>query len=118
METENPVKKEHFTHDGYYFSIDEGEGIIARGCLFLLTDSPGAPLHGSIQGVWVHPGHRRQGLATKILEALLKEADERGCTHVTGTVRVGRREALALYKSLGVERYGHAIKITFEGNPD
>lgn len=53
---------------------------------------------GRIRRVYVHPEHRRRGLARKLVEAILKEGRQ---NYAFFTLRSATPEASALYVSLG-----------------
>jgi ribosomal protein S18 acetylase RimI-like enzyme len=63
----------------------------------------------------IHPGHQGQGIGTRIISALLQEAERKGQHLVLEVLTVNRR-AQALYRRLGlteVARHGdRGIKIT------
>ncbi|MBV9444896.1 MAG: GNAT family N-acetyltransferase [Streptosporangiaceae bacterium] len=63
----------------------------------------------------IHPGHQGHGIGTRIISALLDEAERKGQDLVLDVLAVNRR-AQALYQRLGmteVARHGdHDIKIT------
>ena len=54
----------------------------------------------------VDPGHRRQGLGRRILEALLDQARAAGCRWATLEVRASNYPAIRLYESAGFQRLG------------
>lgn len=54
-----------------------------------------------VTNVAVHPDHRRQQVATRMLLHLMEEARERGVTDVTLEVRVGNPGAQELYRRFG-----------------
>ncbi len=56
-----------------------------------------------ITAVAVHPEHRRQGLARKLLEALLQLGREAGAERATLEVASGNEAARALYAGLGFQ---------------
>lgn len=56
---------------------------------------------GSITNVAVLPEKRRQGVARRLLEELLREAEKRFLATVTLEVREGNLPARALYEGLG-----------------
>ncbi len=81
-----------------------GEGpAAAAGRAALSRD--GADTWVGITDVRVAPEHRRQGLASAVLEALLGWAAERGATTAYLQVREDNAAALALYGRLGFERH-------------
>jgi ribosomal protein S18 acetylase RimI-like enzyme len=76
---------------------------------FVAVEDPAAAkgrvaCHGDWAGltdVWVHPAHRRRGLATAVLSVMLEWAAERGATTAYLQVRGDNEAALSLYRSLG-----------------
>ncbi len=56
-----------------------------------------------ITAVAVHPEHRRQGLARRLLEALLQLGREAGAERATLEVASGNEAARALYAGLGFQ---------------
>jgi len=65
----------------------------------------------------IHPGHQGQGIGTRIISALLEEAERKGQALVLDVLTVNRR-AQALYRRLGlteVARHGdHGTRITMQ----
>ena len=62
-----------------------------------------------ITDVWVHPDHRRRGLASVVLDELLGWAAERGASTVYLQVRAENAPALGLYAAVGL-RVHHAYR--------
>ncbi len=56
---------------------------------------------GHLMNIAVDPGHQGQGLATKILLTLTRDAIARGITDLTLEVRANNQEAGALYRRFG-----------------
>jgi ribosomal protein S18 acetylase RimI-like enzyme len=61
---------------------------------------------GRITSVFVHPRHRRRGLARQIVGRLLSQAQEAGLRTVRLEVVAENREAVSLYERLGFVSYG------------
>jgi ribosomal protein S18 acetylase RimI-like enzyme len=73
------------------------KGRVARGTGAVAGDEDWA----GITNVWVSPSHRRQGLGTVVMGALLEWAAERGATTAYLQVRGDNHAALAAYDRLG-----------------
>ena len=58
-------------------------------------------IRGAIVKLAVHPEHRRQGIATQLLEAALRMLRDRGMLEVCLIVEITRKPAIALYEKLG-----------------
>ena len=75
--------------------VSVGHPVVAKGRIAVDGDWAG------ITDVWVSPGHRRQGLAVVVVDAMLDWAAERGATTAYLQVRGDNPPALALYATLG-----------------
>jgi len=61
---------------------------------------------GRITSLFVHPAHRRCGVARRLMERLLVQAGEGGLRSVRLEVVADNRAAIALYELLGFVPYG------------
>jgi ribosomal protein S18 acetylase RimI-like enzyme len=59
-----------------------------------------------VWGVYVHPAHRRGGLARRLLGAACAHARAQGVLQIHLAVNTDNPRALALYESLGFSAYG------------
>ncbi len=84
----------------------------STGGVFLLLLVDGAPVAGGafmrvdhesveVKRVWTHSGHRRKGLARRVMGELEAEARSRGVKRIELTTGARQPEAVALYLSLG-----------------
>lgn len=62
---------------------------------------------GGIQTLAVAEAQQRTGLGRTLLDALLAEADRRGCRDVFLEVRAGNERAQSLYRRAGFEQIAH-----------
>lgn len=94
---------EHLNKDFHVYLARNDEIV---GCCFLLvTEKPANPsfingLTGTVLNVYVKPEYRRQGIAKRMLENLLKEAKEMGLDYVE---LKATEDGRGLYKGLGFE---------------
>ena len=86
--------------EGPAFPGGSGAGIRAYCSFRLVVDE----MH--VMNVAVDPGHRRQGLARRLLAFAMARAARAGARRALLELRAGNREALALYESLGFGRLG------------
>ena len=77
----------------------DGTGGICAYCAFRLVLDE---MH--VLNVAVAPGHRRRGLARRLLGVALRRAARAGARRALLELRVGNSGALALYESLGFRR--------------
>ena len=61
---------------------------------------------GQITNIATSPDHRRQGLAAKVVEALVNTARERGFYEISLEVRESNLPAIALYEKFGFAAVG------------
>src|ERR1700733_7307818 len=61
---------------------------------------------GRITSLFVHPAHRRRGIARRLMEDLLAHAARGGLRSVTLEVVADNQNAIALYRLLGFTTYG------------
>jgi ribosomal-protein-alanine N-acetyltransferase len=79
----------------YYLVARRGRTVIGYGGLMFAVDE------AHVTNLAVHPDHRREGVATRLLLALADEAIERGCPAWTLEVRASNVAAQELYRRFG-----------------
>jgi [ribosomal protein S18]-alanine N-acetyltransferase len=94
-----------------YFVAHIGRRLVGYGGLLVAPDS------AHITNVAVDPGYRRQGIATRVLLALARDAVDRGAPALTLEVRVGNDGAQQLYRRFGFVPAGMR-KRYYEGTDD
>jgi ribosomal-protein-alanine N-acetyltransferase len=94
-----------------YYVAHIGRRLVGYGGLLVAPDS------AHITNVAVDPGFRRQGIATRVLLALARDAIERGSPALTLEVRVGNDGARELYQRFGFAPAGMR-KRYYEGTDD
>lgn len=83
---------------GAFLLLVQGGTAVAGGA-FLRVDDDTAEM----KRVWTHPGHRRRGLARRVMAELEAEARIRGYRTANLTTGARQPEALGLYLHLGYE---------------
>ena len=78
---------------------DAGKVVGYIGLMYVLDE-------GYIANVAVSQDHRRQGIGTKLLAALVNEAKKRSLSFLTLEVRESNESAIALYKNAGFSEVG------------
>ena len=87
----NPVK---------YYGAEAGGRLVGYAGIWTIAPE------GYITNVAVHPDFRRRGIASMLLDELIADCTEKGCTDITLEVRVSNSPAIALYESFGFESAG------------
>jgi ribosomal-protein-alanine N-acetyltransferase len=79
----------------YYLVARRGRQLVGyAGMLFTVDEA-------HVTNIAVHPQHRRNGIATRLLAELMAEAMRRACVAITLEVRVSNEAAQALYREFG-----------------
>lgn len=92
---------ESLTGGNALFVVAEKDNVIAGYCGMYISYE-----EGNITNVAVAPQYRRQGIAAKIIDYILKLASEKGITKVFLEVRETNISAISLYEHLGFEKSG------------
>jgi [ribosomal protein S18]-alanine N-acetyltransferase len=95
-ETNNPIS--------VYYVARYGGVLLGMGGMWVVADE------AHIGTMAVAHAHRRQGIARRIMDALLGEARRRGATVATLEVRVGNVAARNLYESYGFHVAGYRTR--------
>lgn len=93
-----------------YLVASDGDSIIAYGGLMVVSSD------AHVMNLAVAPGHRRRGMATLLLLALIDEALGLGASHLTLEMRVSNGPARALYERFGFSPVG--IRPGYYGDED
>jgi ribosomal-protein-alanine N-acetyltransferase len=94
-----------------YLVARRGRTVVGYAGLMFVVDE------AHVTNVAVHPGHRREGVATRLLVQLATAAIERGCTSWTLEVRASSTGAQALYRTFGFAPAGVRARY-YEGTED
>jgi ribosomal-protein-alanine N-acetyltransferase len=100
-------------HDGrrYYLVARRGRTVVGYGGLMFAVDE------AHVTNLAVHPDHRREGVARRLLLALAWEAIDRGCPAWTLEVRASNVAARELYRRFGFAPAGVRARY-YEGVED
>lgn len=116
---ENEIFSEPWSADSFRIGLE------TKNDIYLVAEEDGEILgycglwgvidEGQITNVAVAPGHRRRGVAEKMLRELMQQAAEADFTEFTLEVRVSNAPAIALYHKLGFHDEG--IRKDFYAKP-
>lgn len=64
-----------------------------------------------IKSLWVNPGQRGKGYASKLKNEVKRISEEKGMTYITGTVHPANRSMVALNQKLGYNWKGKEMRL-------
>lgn len=93
----------HLEQDLYAFTAVDRCGNMAASAFLMIAERPAMPdclsgKVGTVFNVYTKPGYRRQGMAYRLMEMLLKKAEEAGVTYVD---LKATKDGYELYRKLG-----------------
>ena len=98
--TRDQLKAELPDEHHEFLVAESGESVLGYvGMMYVLDE-------GYISNVAVSPDYRRQGIASALIEALLRRAEELRLSFVTLEVRESNAPAIALYETFGFAPVG------------
>lgn len=86
--------------DGRVIVADRGGEVAGYAAVWFAADE------GELGDIAVDPDHRRSGVATRLVEAVMQEARRRGAQQLFLQVRESNRPALRLYRATGFRKVG------------
>lgn len=109
------TKQEEIKTRGFRFLIEQDGKEVARAFLYLMSNDLHGKnkVYGYLEDVYVDESCRGQGLGTKIVSQVIKEAKNQGCYKMVATSRYGRDNVHRLYEKVGFEDFGKEFKIYF-----
>jgi len=108
------IKKEEIEARVTKLSIEADGQEVARAFLYILTNDLHEEPFGLIEDVFVEEGYREQGYGTKLVQKLIKTAQEEGCYKLICTSRFERDYIHEWYEQLGFKKYGYEFRIDFD----
>ena len=96
--SEKSFFEEANNHLARYFVAKDDDKIIGYGGIWLVSGE------GNITNIAVHPEYRKKGIASEILEELIKSAE--GCEQIFLEVRESNVAAISLYEKHGFKNCG------------
>ncbi|MCL2747853.1 MAG: ribosomal protein S18-alanine N-acetyltransferase [Oscillospiraceae bacterium] len=92
VELDNPL--------AFYLAAEEGDTLAGYAGMHVILDE------GYITNVATTPRYRRRGVASRLLEGLLAQAEGQALSFLTLEVRVSNLPAIALYEKHGFRKLG------------
>ena len=94
------------------FVMKDGKEI-GRAYLYLLHNDLHEKPFGFMEDVFVEEEHRKSGIGTLLVNALIEEAKKRGCYKLIGTSRYERTKVHELYTRIGFKDHGKEFRLDF-----
>ncbi len=94
------------------FVMKDGKEI-GHAYLYLLANDLHEGPFGFMEDVFVEEEHRKSGIGTMLVNALIEEAKKRGCYKLIGTSRLERPKVHELYTKIGFKDHGKEFRIDF-----
>jgi len=95
------------------FEARQGNRVVGRAFLYVLKNDLHKEPFGFMEDVFVEESHRRHGLGTKLVEAVIREAKEKGCYKLVGNSRSANSNVHEFYKKFGFVEWGREFRMDF-----
>jgi GNAT superfamily N-acetyltransferase len=108
------INKKELTAEGIRLSIEDKGREVARARLYIMQNDLHKEPFGFVEDVFVEENFRGKGYGTKIVEALIAEAKQRGCYKLIATSRTSREGVHEFYKRLGFKEHGKEFRMNIK----
>jgi len=105
------IYKAEINASGVKFYMIQNGREVARARLYLLHNDLHAEPFGFMEDVFIDETLRGKGYGSKLVNAVLAEAQERGCYKLICTSRHTKPHVHKLYKKLGFKNHGIEYRI-------
>ena len=92
-------------------TAEEGGKIFGHAYLYILYNDLHEEAFGLMEDVYVEKGRRGEGVGTRLVDAVIKEARERGCYKLLGQSRYSKEDVHKLYIKLGFKDHGKNFRM-------
>lgn len=86
---------------------------VGRAYLYVLSNDLHTQPFGLLEDVYVEPEYRGQGIATVLIERVIKVAHSLDCYKLIATSRYSREKVHEMYERLGFQDYGKEFRMDF-----
>lgn len=107
------IKQKTINARGIKFFVEAGGKEIAHAYLYILKNIHDQPF-GFMEDIFVDENFRSQGLGTKLVEELIKAAEQNNCYKLIGTSRQARLKVHNLYRRLDFKDWGKEFRMDFD----
>lgn len=108
------IVEDKISNFGIKFILKNETNIIGRAYLYILYNDLHSEPFGFIEDVFIDEEFRGQGLGTKIINQIIKRAEELGCYKIIMTSRYSNEKVHKLYSQLGFEDRGKEFRLNLK----
>jgi GNAT superfamily N-acetyltransferase len=94
-------------------TIREGRMELGRAFLYLIKNDLHKNPYGLMEDVFVSENLRGQGLGSKLILEIIKQAKKAKCYKLIATSRANRPKVHKLYQRFGFKKHGYEFRINF-----
>lgn len=95
-------------------TAQENGDTIGWGYLYLIRNDQHDEPYGLMEDVFVQPQFRSRGVGSKIIQAIVEEAQKQNCYKLIGNSRMENTRAHSLYERFGFKKYGYEFRMTLQ----
>jgi len=99
--------------NGIRFSVNDNGKEIGRAYLYIMNNDLHDQPFGLLEDVFIDDGYRSKGIASHLVQDILKTAKDKQCYKLIATSRMSRPKVHELYKHLGFKERGYEFRVDF-----
>lgn len=107
------IQKQQITSSGIKLLATENGKTLGRAYLYILKNDLHEKTFGFMEDVFVEESYRKQGVGSKLVEAVIAEAKVQGCYKLICTAREARPEVHSFYEKFGFKKWGSEFRMDF-----
>ena len=107
------IKNKEINAKGIKFYAEKDNKEVARAYLYLMNNDLHDEPFGFMEDVFVDESLRGQGIGSKLVTKLIKEAKNQGCYKLICTSRYEKPRVHSLYEKIGFKDWGKEFRIDF-----
>ncbi|MFW5885207.1 MAG: GNAT family N-acetyltransferase [Patescibacteria group bacterium] len=107
-------KKEEISVSGIRISINDKEGVeVGRAFLYIMKNDLHQRPFGFMEDVYVKKNARGKGIGKKLIQKVIKTAQEKNCYKLVATSRHSREKVHFMYEKFGFYDQGVEFRMNF-----
>jgi GNAT superfamily N-acetyltransferase len=97
----------------YRVSVEDDGKEVAHGYLYLIKNDGHNEPYGLLERIVVDEDQRGKGIGSKLLDKIIKLAEENNCYKLIGTSRHSNKSVHKLYERIGFKNHGLEFRMDF-----